>query len=70
MVTTYHDDESGVDMARIYLNPWQQSGGERLLIATVELNAENGMIYYPPMGGRRTVYRSADELRFDFHGGS
>ena len=56
-VATYHDDESGMDMARIYLRPWQHSGGESLLIATVELNAESGMIYYPPMGGRRTVYR-------------
>ena len=56
-VSTYFDAETGRDMARVWLGPWQNSGGSRFLIAVVELDAVDGMVYYPPMGGRRKTLR-------------
>jgi len=56
-VNLYHDAETGIDMARIFLAPWQDSGGERTLIAVVELNSSDGEIHYPQMGGRRSIYQ-------------
>lgn len=35
----YHDDATGKDMYRVYLTPWQGSGGSTILLAEGELRA-------------------------------